>query len=481
MVFSAPLGAHYVSEIDGLMIFQLSVHGDHRGWFKENWQREKQLKLGLPDFSPVQNNISYNAQAGVTRGLHAEPWDKYISVASGKVFGVWCDLRPHSPTYKQVYSTIITPDKSVFVPRGVANGFQALEPTTYTYLVNEHWSPEASYAFVNIADPALGIDFPIPLEQAELSEKDRHHPLLADAQPVPEQKILVLGAGGQLGSALKDVLPQAEYLNREELDISHAAEVDWPWSQYHTIINAAAYTNVDAAQQEVAQAWQSNAHAVATLSEIARHYRITLVHISSDYVFDGSVESHDEEELPSPLNVYGQSKAAGDLAASLCPKHYIVRTSWVVGNAKNFVSTMAELALAGKTVHVVDDQYGRPTFTHDLAAGIAHLLRSKAPYGVYNLSNSGEITTWYELAQRTFAAVSQKTGGCDGTVQPISTARYCVDKPGYAPRPSHSALDLRKIRGTGFTPRSWQEGLEDYLEQYMQQAQALARVAKEEH
>lgn len=94
------------TNIPGLIVFDLPVHGDNRGWFKENWQRAKQTNLGLPDFGPVQNNISYNAKKGVTRGIHAEPWDKYISIASGSVFGAWVDLRP-GDSFGQVYTTIL--------------------------------------------------------------------------------------------------------------------------------------------------------------------------------------------------------------------------------------------------------------------------------------------------------------------------------------------------------------------------------------
>lgn len=172
--------------IPGLLVVRLPVHGDNRGWFKENWQRAKMTGLGLPDFGPVQNNISFNAAVGTTRGIHAEPWDKYVSVATGRIFGAWVDLRAGA-SFGQVFTIELDPSTAVFVPRGVGNAFQTLEPdTAYTYLVNDHWSAEAvqKYAFVNLADETAAIDWPIPLEQAELSEKDRKHPRLADARPV---------------------------------------------------------------------------------------------------------------------------------------------------------------------------------------------------------------------------------------------------------------------------------------------------------
>lgn len=172
--------------IPGLYEIDLVLLGDNRGWFKENYQREKMEALGLPHFEVVQNNFSYNAEKGVTRGLHAEPWEKFISVANGRVFGAWVDLRK-GPSFGQTLTIEITPDKAVFVPRGVANGYQTLEPNvTYTYLVNDHWSPDAKYSFVNLFDPAIGIDWPIPKEQAIISEKDAGHPMLSDVTPMED-------------------------------------------------------------------------------------------------------------------------------------------------------------------------------------------------------------------------------------------------------------------------------------------------------
>lgn len=170
--------------IPGFYEIDLVLHGDSRGWFKENYQKEKLEALGLPKFEIVQNNFSFNAQKGATRGLHAEPWEKYISMAYGKVFCAWVDLRK-GDSFGKVHTLELTPEKAVFVPRGVANGYQALEDNvTYTYLVNAHWSPDAKYAAVDLFDPALKIDWPIGKDQAIVSDKDRNNPLLADVTPM---------------------------------------------------------------------------------------------------------------------------------------------------------------------------------------------------------------------------------------------------------------------------------------------------------
>lgn len=167
--------------IPGFFEVDLVLHGDQRGWFKENYQKEKMEALGLPAFEIVQNNFSFNAEKGVTRGLHAEPWEKFVSVANGRVFGAWVDLRKES--FGKIYTTEITPEKAVFVPRGVANAYQTLEANvTYTYLVNEHWSSEAKYAAVSLFDPELAINWPIPESEAIVSEKDKNNPPLAQAQ-----------------------------------------------------------------------------------------------------------------------------------------------------------------------------------------------------------------------------------------------------------------------------------------------------------
>ncbi len=172
------------TNIPGFYEIDLVVHGDNRGWFKENYQKAKMEELGLPAFDIVQNNFSFNVERGVTRGLHAEPWEKFVSVANGSVFGAWVDLRKGA-SFGQTLTLEITPGKAVFVPRGVANGYQTLEENvTYTYLVNEHWSTESKYTFVNLFDPALDIAWPIDQEDAIISEKDAEHPLLADVIPM---------------------------------------------------------------------------------------------------------------------------------------------------------------------------------------------------------------------------------------------------------------------------------------------------------
>ena len=474
------------TNIPGMLVFDLPVHGDSRGWFKENWQRAKQLGLGLPDLGPVQNNISFNAERGVTRGIHAEPWDKYISVATGSVFGAWVDLRP-GESFGEVYTCVIDPSKAIYVPRGVGNSFQALEDgTAYTYLVNAHWSAELkkTYTFVNLADPELGIEWPIPLSECELSEADKAHPMLKDALPMAPRRTLVTGANGQLGRAVRKLAEERgvagsfDFGDRGEFDFSDPADyskVDW--TLYGTVINCGAYTAVDAAETPEGRkaAWAANAQGPALLAEVCAEYGITLVHISSDYVFDGSAEEHGEDEPFSPLGVYGQTKAAGDIAVANCPRHYIVRSSWVIGDGKNFVKTMAALSDRCADpddgldqVTVVDDQLGRLTFTRDMAEGIFWLLGyregDKEPsepceYGAYNLTGSGRVASWADIAARVFEL---RNGNADA-VKPVSTIGYYANAKGaISPRPEHSALALSKLENAGYAPANWEDRLLTY-------------------
>jgi len=172
------------SPIKGMFIINLELYRDSRGWFKENYQKAKMEALGLPKFTPLQNNFSFNKDAGVTRGLHAEPWEKFISLANGKVYGAWVDLRA-GDDFGKTFQIELTPEIAVFVPRGVANGYQTLEPNvTYTYLVNEHWSPEAKYLEVNLYDKDLSINWPTGRDKAIISEKDLKNPDLKNIRPI---------------------------------------------------------------------------------------------------------------------------------------------------------------------------------------------------------------------------------------------------------------------------------------------------------
>lgn len=172
------------TDIPGLLHVELEVHADGRGWFKESYQRAKLAAAGVPPFEVVQNNVAYNEAVGVTRGIHAEPWDKWVSPAHGRVFAAVADLR-EGDTFGTVATFELGPGQALYIPRGCGNAFCTLEPhTVYSYLVNAHWSPEAEYVLVNLFDPTLAVPWPLPRGQLVISDKDAGHPMLDAVRPV---------------------------------------------------------------------------------------------------------------------------------------------------------------------------------------------------------------------------------------------------------------------------------------------------------
>ena len=277
-----------------------------------------------------------------------------------------------------------------------------------------------------------------------------------------DSRFLILGAKGQLGLALQAQYPNAKTADTDTLDITDLKSVDsYDWTSIDIILNAAAYTNVDGAETPEGRtaAWYVNATAVSYLASVAQQNDLTLVHISTDYVFDGTRDPHTETEKFAPLSVYGASKAAGDIAVAFAHKHYILRTSWVVGEGKNFVRTMLDLGNRGINPTVEGDQIGRLTFTSELVRAIDHLLSTKPAYGTYNVSNDGESASWADITRTIYTIAS-----LPNTVTDTTTAEYYAGKDGIAPRPLQSTLELTKIHDSGFSSTDWQEALNDYIE-----------------
>jgi len=219
-------------------------------------------------------------------------------------------------------------------------------------------------------------------------------------------KFLILGANGQLGRALCKLYPDAIKTDVQDLDITDSDSVaNYDWSKVEVILNAAAYTNVDGAETPDGEklAWAVNDQAVGNLAKVAAEKDLILVHIATDYDFDGNKkEPYKEDDPTNPLGKYAKTKAAGSKKASKTPKHYIMRTAWVIGDGKNFVRTMLELGQKGISPAVVADQIGRPTFTTELAKAIKFLIDKQAPYGTYNVTNGGEPVSWADFTRAIF-------------------------------------------------------------------------------
>ena len=177
----------HTTDIQGLIWFDVTAIGDERGWFQEKFHKAKLVSAGMPDtFQVVQTNVAYNKEPGVARGFHAEPWDKYISVASGKVFVAYVDLRAGEHFGKTV-TLEVDNTKAVFIPKGVGNSYQTMtEDVYYIYSVNDHWSADnyGAYPAVNMADPDLAIAWPIAMDKATVSDRDKGLPKFSEVKPL---------------------------------------------------------------------------------------------------------------------------------------------------------------------------------------------------------------------------------------------------------------------------------------------------------
>lgn len=268
-------------------------------------------------------------------------------------------------------------------------------------------------------------------------------------------RYLVTGAGGMLGADLLDALAGRDVtaLTRTDLDITDAVAVRAAVAGHDVVINAAAYTAVDAAEADEAAAFAVNAAGVGHLVSAAAETGARLVHLSTDYVFGGAADRpYAEDSSRAPLSAYGRSKAAGEEAALAYSPTYLVRTAWLYGSrGPSFPATMLRLAAERDTVSVVDDQVGQPTWSHDLAEAIVRLLDTEAPFGIYHGTNSGE-TTWYGFAR----AVFEEAGLDPDRVTATDSSAFV--RP--APRPGYSVLGHDAWRRAGLEEmRPWREAL----------------------
>ena len=273
-------------------------------------------------------------------------------------------------------------------------------------------------------------------------------------------KILLTGRNGQVGSELAGKLESLGSVlaaDRQMLDLcdSDAVRRFVRDAKPDLIVNAAAYTAVDKAETEDALATRVNGEAPGVMAEEAKRTGALLVHYSTDYVFDGESERpYAEDDAVGPLGAYGRSKLEGErrILAAGC-RYLIVRTAWVYGRGGNFVRAVLRQAEKGAGLRVVDDQFGAPTWAHDIADITAQLLRRKAQ-GLFHVSASG-ITSWYDVALEIL-----RLRNVQADVRPVSTVEYGAR----APRPRYSVLDNRKLAGTGIAPiGDWRGRLAAYL------------------
>ncbi len=287
------------------------------------------------------------------------------------------------------------------------------------------------------------------------------------------EKILVIGARGQLGSDLcrgiesdlkgTTLIP----MNREELDVTDFAQVRSVLEEVRAevVVNTSAFHQVDLCEEEWRSAFEVNAYAARHLAQVCAEQDATFVHISTDYVFGGEENRnvpYSEDDKPFPVSVYGASKLAGEyLVRDTCEKHFVIRGSGLYGVAGsagkggNFIESMLRLGKEGKPLNVVADQITAPTFTADLATKIIELIQTER-YGLYHISNT-DSCSWYEFASAIFERC-----GLDVDLSPTTSEDYGAA----AKRPSYSVFAHHALHGAGLeSPRSWQHALSDYLKE----------------
>ncbi|MED3574798.1 dTDP-4-dehydrorhamnose reductase [Cytobacillus praedii] len=275
-------------------------------------------------------------------------------------------------------------------------------------------------------------------------------------------KVLITGGTGQLGSDIGELLLKQRYqvysFSKKELDVSNYEQVEKTINEIKpdVVIHSAAYTKVDLSEDNQDTAYLVNAIGTRNIAIACEVIQAKLVYISTDYVFDGNKQGrYNEFDIPTPINVYGSSKLAGEnMVKDFHSQYFIVRTSWLYGeNGNNFVKTMLNLAENSRRINVVNDQSGSPTWTVDVAIKVSELIKTKL-YGVYHVTNSGECT-WYEFASKIFELAQKKVD-----LVPVSSEEF-VQK---ANRPKNSVLDHMGLRLNDFSEmRHWGDALEEYF------------------
>jgi len=449
----------------GLPVIETDVYGGHRGWFTENYSKNKFAEQGI-DTVFVQDNQSYSAQKGTLRGIHFQTnpmaQTKMIRCTRGTIIDTVVDLRKGSDTYKQWYSIELSAEnkKQLYIPKGFGHAFLTItEDVEVQCKVDEYYSKECDRS-IKFNDPEIGIEWGI--ENPIFSQKDLNAPLLMDSDVNFSIKVLVTGVKGQLGY---DVVKRLNVLgienigvDRTDFDITDKEQTEAYIlnCKPDAVVHCAAYTAVDKAEEDQDLCYAINVDGTRYIVEACKKINAKMVYISTDYVFDGEgTEAQEEDKTTEPIDYYGYSKEQGELVVKeLLEKYFIIRTSWVYGkNGNNFVKTMLKLGQTKDEISVVNDQFGAPTYTPDLAVLICDMLQT-TKYGTYHGVNEG-YCSWYEFAVEIFKQVDINI-----KVNSIPTSEY----PTRAKRPLNSRLSKEMLDKNGFDRLpEWKDAVVRYL------------------
>ena len=446
-------------EIEGVITKKLTRFSDERGYLLETFRTDN-----LPNkLKPMMSYISYTSP-GVTRGPHEheEQTDIFCFMGPGNFkIRLW-DNRKSSKSFGNYKELIGGKDNpiQVVVPPGVVHGYKNISEKTDGMVIN---CPDKLYRGWGKKE-----------EVDEIRHEDKEDEFYLDfIKEDKSQMIWLIGKKGMLGSDIEKLLKEkrmAYWASDREVDIIDYKALDKfaKDKKINWIINCAGYTRVDKSEEEIEESFRLNRDGVRNLGLLSNKRKIKLIHISADYVFDGRKErtaGYSEDDKTNPINTYGKSKLAGEeeIKKTLV-EYFIIRTAWLYGKeGNNFVYTMLRLFRERDLVKVVEDQWGSPTYTVDLAEVILKIIKSDSEKsGIYHFTNEG-VTTWYAFAQVIYNK-AKKLGLLGGKrqveIRPIKTNEY----PTLAKRPDYSVLSKDKIKKEfNLKIRSWEEALEDFL------------------
>lgn len=456
--------------------------GDERGYF-ESVTKESLEELGFNGIFQVSNSKSGK---GIIRGLHfqKDPYcqAKVVRCHRGGVLDVVVDMRVDSPSYGQHIAVELTPEngRMLYVPRGFAHGFVSLcDDTLFEYYVDNKYMPRLEGGIL-WNDSSLNIPWneifeKYGIEEPVLSAKDKDRCTLNECDVKfqrKHKKYLVTGVRGQLGyDIVRELHERGEYdilaVDKDEMDITDKNQVMEVIKSYKpdVIFHCAAWTAVDKAEENKEACEAVNVIGTKNIVDASIEVGAKVVYMSTDYVFDGQKdieETYNEEDMPNPKSVYGDTKYRGEEEVRRNPNHFITRISWVFGvNGSNFIKTMLKLSDTHSELNVVNDQVGSPTYTVDLAKLLVEMAETEK-YGTYHVNNEG-YCSWAEFAQYIMDINDKET-----VINPVTTEEYYEgkDMSKIAYRPRNSKLSKEKLEKDGFSRLpSWQDATKRYCKE----------------